>query len=306
MKKYAIGIPTLNRLDLLYPAMLYYEIDFPNTKKFIVDNGNQDLGWNLDKVSATIIENEKNIGVAASWNQLCRQIFKEHEYAIILNDDIYLGRQDWCIDSFFTWLDMQTLENKPLSRADFFVGPRDWCAFIIPKKTFEDVGDFDERFFPAYYEDNDYAMRMKLMGKKIEILPFLDPALFRSSETIKKDSGIKAEESKKNYIQKWGGIPGEEMKSGIVMKDKGNTVIAFNSNCGGEFNPEKDLFGPEYDYASIFNEGMIIQAIGSEKIIDNFKNGVYEHFHINKIHEYLNCDRLLVVSQGEIIIDAKS
>lgn len=300
MKKYAIGIPTLNRLDLLYPAMLYYEIDFPNTKKFIVDNGNQDLGWNLDKVNATIIENEKNVGVAGSWNQLCREIFKEHEYALILNDDIYLGRQEWGIDSFFTWLDI----NKP--DADFFVGPRDWCAFIIPKKTFEDVGDFDERFFPAYYEDNDYAMRMKLMGKKIEIVPFLDPAVFRSSETIKKDSeSCKPEQSKKEYIQKWGGLPGEEMKSGIVIKDNGKTVIAFNSNCS-EFNPQKHFFGPDYDYASIFNEGMIIQATNSENIINNFKNGIYEPFHINKIQEYLNCDRLFVISQGEIIIDAKS
>jgi len=326
MKKYAIGIPTLNRLDLLYPALLYYEIDFPNTKKIIVDNGNQDLGWNLDKVSAMVIENEKNVGVAASWNQLCKAIFKEHEYALILNDDIYLGRQGWQIDSFFTWLDMQTLENGPLSRADFFVGPKDWCAFIISKKCYEEVGEFDDRFFPAYYEDNDYAMRMKLMGKKIETVPFLDPSVFRGSESMKKDSGINGEESKKKYIEKWGGLPGEEMKNAIVMRLKKEvpditgdiiqvsdnnhqdiTVIAFNASCN---HIDTGFFGTDKIISSLYNIGLIcrtISIVGSvADAVEKFRNEDYEPFDISKMSGYRDCERLIIVNENEVIIDANA
>jgi hypothetical protein len=309
--KYAIGIPTLNRLDLLYPAMLYYQIDFPNTEKFIVDNGNQDLGWNLDKVSATIIENENNVGVAASWNQLCKAIFKEHDYAIILNDDIYLGRQEWQINNFFTWLEMN---YDKVFTADLFVGPKDWCVFIISKKCYEAIGEFDERFFPAYYEDNDYAMRMKLMGKKMEIFPFLDPAIFRSSETMKKDSEIKGEESKKKYIKKWGGIPGEEMKNAVVFRLKPKkldnnhqdiTIIAFNASCN---NIDAMLVGTDKVISSLYNISLIsrtISIIGSSNdAIEKFFNNDYEPFDINKMSEYRDCERLIIVNENEVIIDA--
>lgn len=317
MKKYAIGIPTINRLDLLYPAMLYYETDFPKTEKFIVDNGNQDLGWNLYKVNATIIENEKNVGVAASWNQLCKAIFKEHEYALILNDDIYLGRQEWQLNSFFTWLELNP-------NADFFLGPRDWCAFLVSKKCYEDVGEFDERFFPAYYEDNDYAMRMKLMGKKMEIVPFLDPAVFRVSESIKKDSGIKGDESKKEYIKKWGGLPGEEMKNAIVMRLKrkvpditGNviqvrdnnhqdiTVIAFNASCN---HIDVQFSGTDKIISSLYNIGLIcrtISLVGSvADAVEKFRNEDYEPFDMSKMSEYRDCERLIIVNENEVIIDA--
>lgn len=310
--KYAIGIPTLNRLDLLYPAMLYYQIDFPNTEKFIVDNGNQDLGWNLDKVSATIIENENNVGVAASWNQLCKAIFKEHDYAIILNDDIYLGKQEWEFDSIFKWLEM-----NPESNADFYVGSKDWCAFIISKKCYEDVGEFDERFFPAYYEDNDYAMRMKLMGKKImDSVQILNPAVFRNSETMKKDSEIKGEESKRKYIEKWGGLPGEEMKNAVVFrlkpKERNNnhqdiTVVAFNASCN---HINTQMVGTDKIVSSLYNISLIsrtISIIGSSNdAIEKFFNNDYEPFDINKMSEYRDCERLIIVNENEVIIDANA
>jgi hypothetical protein len=42
-KSFAIGIPTLNRFDLLHPALMFYKQDFPNTKIYVVDNGNQNI-----------------------------------------------------------------------------------------------------------------------------------------------------------------------------------------------------------------------------------------------------------------------
>lgn len=199
--KFAIGIPTYNRIDLLHPALLFMRNDFPTTKIFIVDNGNQGVASRVSNLQCSVHESEGNIGVAASWNKLCDDIFVEHDYAVILNDDIYFGRKDWELDSLLT--------NY---KGDLYLSTQDWCAFILPKKTYLEVGRFDANFFPAYYEDNDYAYRMRLMGKSIFKLPFLNPFVYKSSQTISKDPALKkaCEGNKEMYIRKWGGEPNSE------------------------------------------------------------------------------------------------
>jgi len=42
-----------------------------------------------------------------------------------------------------------------------------YVACAIPKKVFEEVGGFDEDFFPALYEDVDLGLRIRLRGYKI-------------------------------------------------------------------------------------------------------------------------------------------
>ena len=59
MQKFAIGIPTLNRYDLLKPSLMLYTRDFPTTSIFVLDNGNQGIVQD----GVTIVENEKNIGI---------------------------------------------------------------------------------------------------------------------------------------------------------------------------------------------------------------------------------------------------
>ena len=85
-----VGIPTYNRYDLLEPSLRKYSVDFPNSQIYIVDNGHQNIVF---ENNFSLIENKDNLGVGASWNQLCQQIFKHHDYALILNDDIYLGKK---------------------------------------------------------------------------------------------------------------------------------------------------------------------------------------------------------------------
>jgi len=200
--KFCIGIPTLNRFDLLHPALLFYIRDFPNTKIHVIDNGQQGISSKLNHPNIIIHSMEKNLGVATSWNMLCDIIFKENDYALILNDDIYLGRKDWEIDNL--------LSNY---KADFYYGVQQWSVFILPKKTFKKVGRFDENFYPAYYEDNDYEYRMKLIGKRMFQIPFLNPFVYQSSQTIEKDPTLRnnIEDNKQKYINKWGGLPKKEI-----------------------------------------------------------------------------------------------
>ena len=199
--KFAIGIPTLNRFDLLHPALLFYVRDFPFTKIYIIDNGNQGIREKISHPNIIVIESKDNLGVASSWNMLCDIIFQNNEYAVILNDDVYLGRKDWELDNMLT--------NY---KHDFYVTMQDWCAFILPKKTFDKVGKFDENFYPAYYEDNDYHQRMKLKGLNYFKIPFLNPFLYQSSQTIDKAPELREfiQKNKEYYIKKWGGEPSKE------------------------------------------------------------------------------------------------
>jgi len=223
---FAICIPTLNRIDLLFPALLYYSIDFPNTSIYIWDNGRQRIHEKLqDFVNirsnrftypANLIDklvvlggNDRNIGVSAAWNSLLRTAFDAgHTHALVLNDDIYLGKNEFHINSLIN-NDMYT-SHLYLCEKEF-----DWSVFIMPKNTFDTVGEFDESLV-IYYSDNDYHNRLKMpqLNGIVMNIPFLNPAIFnRSMSLLKcKDEGIKKviQMDESYYEKKWGGRVSEE------------------------------------------------------------------------------------------------
>ena len=152
---FAIGIPTLNRADLLNPALEKYFTQFPDVEIFIVNNGDKQIKSRSKKF--TIHKPEKNYGVAKSWNYLCDQIFKDHEYALILNDDIEIDLNQDEIEFFLVNQKFDLVkchENYHL------------CSFALSKSCFNE-NRFDESFYPAYFEDRDYFYRMKLENLKI-------------------------------------------------------------------------------------------------------------------------------------------
>lgn len=195
--KFAIGIPTLNRADLLLPSLKMYSNDFKE-KIYVIDNGNQGI---QSFANVEVITNKQNIGVAASWNVLCDKIFETADYALILNDDIYLRK---------TSLEIEMLIN--IRSNNFLRATPDWCAFIISKKIYNKVGRFDECFFPAYYEDNSYEYRMKLKGVTMITSPSLNPFIYNKSKTMDKMPELQelAKNNKQLYIKMWGGEPKKE------------------------------------------------------------------------------------------------
>jgi GT2 family glycosyltransferase len=44
------------------------------------------------------------------------------------------------------------------------------CAMLVPRRTFEHVGQFDERFY-FYYEDMDFSLRTREVGRRILMVP---------------------------------------------------------------------------------------------------------------------------------------
>lgn len=200
--KFAIAIATVNRADLLVPTLNRYVVDFPDTEIHVYDNGGQDLPTSYTG-GHVHIHTGKNLGVAGAWNFLLKEIYKKHRYALVLNDDVYLGLKQADLDKVIE-------EHK---NDGFITTMYDWSVFLLPLNTYTLVGPFDEQFFPAYCEDSDYEYRMKLMGIGHIRTPKLFPSLYRVSMTTHKEPEKYRQlfaKSKVLYRKKWGGNPNEE------------------------------------------------------------------------------------------------
>jgi len=205
---YCIGIPTINRADLLEESVLQLAQNYPNVFLLIVDNGNQNLsniGERCGHKNIILFDRHgDNLGVSGSWNLMCKQAFKLGFHAIwIANDDIVLGSNQ---------NEMQSFVSDAVSTNTFYVQEGTWCSFLITKKIFQEVGEFDEAFFPAYFEDNDYAYRLKLANNVHKPNAILNPVIYRNSQTIAKDPTLNERfmANKQRFIAKWGGEPTKE------------------------------------------------------------------------------------------------
>jgi GT2 family glycosyltransferase len=200
--KLIIGIPTLNRADLLNEALEKYFEDFKDTEIFIVDNGNQSIITREEKFA--IYRPTENLGVAKSWNMIMDYANKvDATHVLMLNDDIYLGRTEHEIKMV-----MRNNQN-----ADFIHSFQNWCSYILTVDIWKKAGKFDEEFFPAYFEDNSFDYKMTLINAKKTWTSFLDPFLYRNSMTIAKDPALnnRFAQNRATYIEMWGGLPTKEI-----------------------------------------------------------------------------------------------
>lgn len=199
-KTFAIGIPTINRYDLLAPFLKNYMANFPNTLIYVLDNGLQEI--EVQGKNFHLITSSEPKGVAASWNALCNFIFKEHNYALILNDDVFFDKTQHQVHEFLA------IHHQP----DFYISQKGYCSFIMPKVTFNRVGKFDESFKGAYFEDNDYNRRMYLDRSLVLKHKFLNPGIYNESSSISKDKSLNANYDRNlvHYEEKWGGCVGAE------------------------------------------------------------------------------------------------
>lgn len=202
-------------------------------KIILVDNGSNDATIDeARKIDDLIyISNSENRGVSHAWNQgiAAAKEDKNCGYIYIVNNDNVFRKDS--IDNLITYADQVDLghSNYVLISSMTFVGdPAEfngvpvtfteaeggcYSAFMIAPKTTDKVGWFDEGFYPAYFEDNDYDRRIKALG-------FLSTKTTSSlfiagrSKTIAENPFVAAQVSQghaqRYYRQKWGGFPGKE------------------------------------------------------------------------------------------------
>ncbi len=158
-----LGIPTLVNYRGLDALCLSAEQGALKPEGYlIVDNGGGYDGvaaprdW-MDMASARgasihLHAPGRNLGVAASWNWMLDRSLQAGESALaIANDDVILG------GSTFEGL-LRELSGHPFVTAD------GWACFAQRADCTRLVGWYDENFWPAYYEDNDYDLRLRRAG----------------------------------------------------------------------------------------------------------------------------------------------
>jgi GT2 family glycosyltransferase len=78
-------------------------------------------------------------------------------------------------------------------------------CMVLKKTLTEQIGGFDERFFPGYFEDTDFCLRAQIFGKKLWVAN--DVFIHHYGSSSFKNNHWKhwnhIQESKKKFLQKW-------------------------------------------------------------------------------------------------------
>lgn len=235
--KVLIVIPALNQFAYTANLLKTYKCTF-NHALFLIDNGSNDETTmafekfaNNEGVFAQI--NKENFGAAASWNMGLEFGFNKLNCTsvLILNNDILLlpdtldriildleGEMYGLVSAYNVSGMVSGPEEFSLIKTKYenrYKETPDFSCFGINKMCFDKVGFFDEAFYPAYFEDNDYHFRMK--AEKVKAVSNLGNIYFHFGSRTKLadprfEDYIKMcyVKNRDFYLQKWGGIPGEE------------------------------------------------------------------------------------------------
>lgn len=153
----------------------------PNAEIIVVNNGSQhetkDYLDSLDFVKT--IHWAENLGVSKAWNAGIK--IATRDVLCVLNNDILVydsglqrlveaalitgiaGNEGACMNADFCYA--YSTDNE--EEADYLGG---YCI-VFTRNLWNEVGAFDELFSPAYWEDNDWSLRVKEAGYKWKIIP---------------------------------------------------------------------------------------------------------------------------------------
>ncbi|WP_410771925.1 glycosyltransferase family 2 protein [Fontibacillus sp. BL9] len=198
----SIVIPTFNKRELLVECLDSIEAytDFPY-EIIVVDNGSQDGTAELlrkRRGPLRLAVHEGNLGFARAVNT--GLMMAKGSHIVLLNNDVLVTER---------WLSqlLQCLRECPEAAAvgpvtnyiggeqqidvpyNDLPGMRDFAAsynrcdpakwrdtnrlvgfcLLIPRSTFEQIGYFDEGYEIGNYEDDDWMIRLRFLGKKLKI-----------------------------------------------------------------------------------------------------------------------------------------
>lgn len=237
--------PTLNQHDNL---LKWCHAAMTGTLKpdqlLIIDNSGRYLSEDIDfgNYPVEVLYQDENLGCGPSWNVFLEEIygnstydtdFPPDHYCIIANDDVFVHEQT-----------IEHLINAAEQDEDnvFFHGSghsgNSFSLFLLTQPGYIEVGGFDEMFWPAYFEDNDYHRRLRLQG--LDIVG-INEATFDhiGSATVKtftpEQQRVQNERFRRNqfyYQLKWGGLPGHEIYSEPFNGNKDRVVKVIKEKYG--------------------------------------------------------------------------
>ena len=211
----------------------------------IVDNGSSDVTFNNATDFASrklpgrmhVLHNDVNRGCAGGWNQgVAWGMERGFTHFLIANNDILMGprtienlykrmmKGDKLLVSAIDVIRELTVPQQVLDvdnqinwKEDTEAPHPSFSCFMINRECIDKVGYFDETFFPAYFEDNDYHYRIKLAaGPDAAIANTTGVFVHYGSRTQNQVAGgvvpgntFQANEA--YFSRKWGGPPTREV-----------------------------------------------------------------------------------------------
>jgi len=171
------------------------------------------LWQGMNDLERTISENAKHIdhlirrknnwGVSGGWNIVLRDAFHNNDYdgVVFVGSDTRFMRDFW--DEFVAGF----------GNNNFVESTHQFNCFYIDRFCFNVVGSFDENFFPAYVEDDDYRTRVKksIVNYKKDIGSH-DKFYHYTSATVRRNpmyhlkSRVSYGLNKEYMHEKWGGF----------------------------------------------------------------------------------------------------
>jgi len=139
-----------------------------------------------------MMDNDENC-LASAWNKGIDLALKlKCDYVIVANLDVELDPN--CIDNFIvgaTYTQDAIMWVGRIKNEAYYGDshPNDFSLFMINLKTINTLGAFDERFKPAYFEDQEMIARIKHKGyhyTRIDGATYLH----HGQQTVKNDSEI--------------------------------------------------------------------------------------------------------------------
>jgi len=158
-----LGFATLKRFDLA--QRLLDSIDYPVEHLVIVDNSGTNT-WQPsqpDKVkNLWMIRVPFGLGLVGAWNLIVKST-PYAPYWLLVNDDAWFGEGA---------LEIIAQDADPDGLSFPHIVP-DWSCIVLGQKVVEQVGLYDERLYPLYFDDDDYERRIRNAGlsvKRIEAI----------------------------------------------------------------------------------------------------------------------------------------
>ncbi len=185
-----------------------------------------------------LVRNETNLGFLRSCNRAAREA--RGDYLVLLNNDteVLSGWLDALVKTFksrpkaglvgakLLYPDRRLQESGGVifsdgsglnygrdddaNRPEYnFVREVDYCAgacIMVPRRLFEQLGGFDERFVPAYYEDTDLAFAVRQAGYHVLIQPASQVIHFEGvTSGTDTSTGVKAYQlvNQEKFLAKW-------------------------------------------------------------------------------------------------------
>jgi GT2 family glycosyltransferase len=222
-----VGFLTFNRPDLSIRLLNSFDAEIDHL--VIINNGPYSHEtWKegaKDKAKKVSVHTQYNTGVACGWNMIIKDA-PGAAYWMILNDDLILAPGD------MVKLGKEALESGE-DVAICAPNPIGLAMMAVKPVAINEVGLFDENFYPAYLEDCDYMWRTRVANLKFRYFYGCD-SVHEWSMANKSDrrvaefnSKVRTQATLPYYIAKWGGDGGEEKYSIPFNGEKNNQFLPF-------------------------------------------------------------------------------